>query len=307
VSLSLVNIGLNKLLLKGLAGGFDGFAETQSANAYKANAELQLKLKKQQTRLAELESQLEDEQSKQAEARETVQATERRLAALADEVEATDLALVNSEKARKVAEASLDEVGEKLAEVVASSGLLAGQKRKLEAENARMKAELEEAVEAARLAEGKLKKACEDAGRLAEELKSEQEYAQDVERSRAQAEQGCKEAQARLAEMEASAVKGGRRVVAKLERRVADLEAELEGEQRRGGEAVREARRAERAAKEAQEAGGEERRRREAMQEQLERLQARVRAYKAQIEETEELAAFNLSEFSLIGENGRKN
>lgn len=46
-------------------------------------------------------------------------------------------------------------------------------------------------------------------------------------------EQQVKEMQVRLDEAEAAALKGGKKVIAKLEQRIRDLEGECDGEQRR--------------------------------------------------------------------------
>lgn len=68
--------------------------------------------------------------------------------------------------------------------------------------------------------EVKLKKASEDAGRLAEELRLEQEYSLDLDKCKTYLEQQMKELHCRLADMEAQAISGGKRVAAKLEKRV---------------------------------------------------------------------------------------
>jgi len=62
-----------------------------------------------------------------------------------------------------------------------------------------------------------------DAARLAEELRQEQEHALQVERLRKGLEQQIKDLQTRLDEAEANALKGGKRIIAKLEQRVRSL------------------------------------------------------------------------------------
>ena len=62
-----------------------------------------------------------------------------------------------------------------------------------------------------------------DAARLAEELRQEQEHAIHVERLRKGFEQQIKDLQARLDEAEGNALKGGKRIIAKLEQRVSTL------------------------------------------------------------------------------------
>jgi hypothetical protein len=59
-----------------------------------------------------------------------------------------------------------------------------------------------------------------DAARLAEELRQEQEHALQVERLRKGLEQQIKDLQVRLDEAEGNALKGGKRILAKLEQRV---------------------------------------------------------------------------------------
>jgi chromosome segregation ATPase len=94
------------------------------------------------------------------------------------------------------------------------------------------------------------KKASADAARLAEELRQEQEHSQHVDRLRKGLELQLKEMQVRLDEAEAAALKGGKRIIAKLEERIRALEQELDGEQRRHAETDKNYRKVERRAKE---------------------------------------------------------
>lgn len=55
---------------------------------------------------------------------------------------------------------------------------------------------------------------------MAEELRQEQEHAVHVERLRKGLEQQVKDLQVRLDEAEGNALKGGKRIIAKLEQRV---------------------------------------------------------------------------------------
>lgn len=75
-----------------------------------------------------------------------------------------------------------------------------------------------------------------DAARLADELRVEQEHAQNAEKERKSMELAMKDLQGRLNEAEANALKGGKRTIAKLEERIRIMEQELETEQRRHAE-----------------------------------------------------------------------
>lgn len=102
----------------------------------------------------------------------------------------------------------------------------------------------------AKNSEEKAKKAMVDAARLADELRAEQDHAQTQEKLRKALETQIKELQVRLDEAEANALKGGKKVIQKLEQRVRELENELDGEQRRHADAQKNLRKAERRIKE---------------------------------------------------------
>merc|ERR1711877_64705 len=79
--------------------------------------------------------------------------------------------------------------------------------------------------------------------------------------------------------------------------RCRELEAELDSEQRRCGDAHKNFRKAERGIKEYTFKTEEDRKNAERMQDLVEKLQQQIRTYKKQIEEAEEIAAINLSKF----------
>merc|ERR1712029_576726 len=81
--------------------------------------------------------------------------------------------------------------------------------------------------------EDKAKKFMMDAARLAEELRAEQESAVIIEKERREQEAKTKDLQVQLDDAETNAIKWGRKMVAKLESRCRELEAELDSEQRR--------------------------------------------------------------------------
>merc|ERR1712020_816435 len=155
----------------------------------------------------------------------------------------------------------------------------------------------DEAHSEAREMEDKARRAMLDAAKLAEELRVEQDNAQGLERDRKDLENRAHELQISLDEAEANAIKWGRKMVAKLEGRAKDIEAELDGEQRRLGDATKNLRKCERGIKELTFRQDEDRKNAERMQELVDKLQQQVRTYKRQIEEAEEIAALNLAKF----------
>jgi len=136
-----------------------------------------------------------------------------------------------------------------------------------------------------------------DAARLADELRTEQELAQVFERDRKLYECQVKDMQTRLDEAETNALKGGKKAMNKMETRIRELESEVDAESRRSGDAQKNLRKSERRIKELTYASDEDRKNHERMQALVDQLQAKIKSYKKQIEEAEEIAALNLAKF----------
>ena len=80
-------------------------------------------------------------------------------------------------------------------------------------------------------------------------------------------------------------MKGGKRMLAKLESRVRELEVEVDNEQRRHAETQKNARKADRRLKELAFQADEDRKNQERMQELIDKLQNKIKTYKRQVEE----------------------
>merc|ERR1712224_139902 len=154
------------------------------------------------------------------------------------------------------------------------------------------------------------KKSMVDAARLAEELRGEQDVAQQMEKARKILEAQSKDLQQRLDEAETNALKGGKKAMNKMETRIRELESEMDAENRRLGDAQKNLRRSERRIKELSFASDEDRKNSERMQSLIDNLQGKIKTYKKQIEEAEEIAALNLAKFrqtqANVGEAGQR-
>ena len=157
--------------------------------------------------------------------------------------------------------------------------------------------EMDEMATESSLAEEKAKKSMVDAARLADELRQEQEFAIACERDKKLFEVQCKDTQAKLDESEINALKGGKKAVNKMETRIRELQSELEAEHRRFGDAQKNLRKSERRIKEIAYSSDEDRKNQERMQSLIDQLQCKIKTYKKQIEEAEEIAALNLAKF----------
>merc|ERR1711884_111952 len=130
-----------------------------------------------------------------------------------------------------------------------------------------------------------------DAARLADELKSEQELAQSLEREK------------RLLEAQTNALKGGKKAMTRMDTRIRELESELDAENRRNADSLKNLRKSERKIKELTYSQEEDRKNHERMQGLIDQLQGKIKSYKKQIEEAEEIAALNLAKYRQVQTN----
>ena len=107
-----------------------------------------------------------------------------------------------------------------------------------------------------------------------------------------------KDASNRLDEAEQNALKGGKKAIAKMETRIRELESEMDAENRRCTDAIKNLRKSERHIKELQYGQDEDRKNHENMQGLIDNLQQKIKTYKK--EEAEEIASLNLAKFRQV-------
>merc|ERR1712001_714218 len=205
--------------------------------------------------------------------------------------------LEQADRARRMTEQELSDTNEQLSDQTCVNQAIAGGKRKMEAEMQTLHGDLDEMASEAHLSEDKAKKAMVDAARLADELRTEQELAQCFEKDRKLFECQAKDMQNRLDEAETNALKGGKKAMNKMETRIRELESEVDAEARRMADSQKNLRKSERRIKELTYAADEDRKNHERMQALIDQLQSKIKSYKKQIEEAEEIAALNLAKF----------
>merc|ERR1719376_1370858 len=245
----------------------------------------------------DMQLRVEEEQRCASEYREQYGIAERMANALNGELEESRTLLEQSDRGRRQAEAELSDANESVAAQTAMANNLSLAKRKLEGELQALHADLDEMLNEARNSEEKSKKAMVDAARLADELRAEQEHAQNPEKMRKGFEVQVKELQVRLEEVEGNALKATKKAIGKLEARVRELESLHDDEARRHADAQKNLRKCERRIKELTFQSDEDKKNHERMQEHVDKLQQKIKTYKHQIEEAEEIAALNLAKF----------
>merc|ERR1719277_2213661 len=191
-----------------------------------ASVENQKVIKRYHGQIRDAQGKLEDEQRAKETVRDQLIANERRANSMQNALEEARTLLEQGDRARRITEQELSDTNEQLSDLTCQNQSIAGAKRKLESEMQTLHGELDEMVAEARLSDEKAQKAMVDAARIAEDLRQEQEIAQNFERSRKLLECQVKDTQQRLDEAETNALKGGKKAMNKMETRIRELESE---------------------------------------------------------------------------------
>merc|ERR1712170_166880 len=260
--------------------------ESNLERANAANADTQRSIKTYQLQLREAQAKLEDQQRAKEVAHE----------------EARTL-LEQADRARRMVEQELQDTNENLSDQTCTNQAIQGAKAKLESEIHTLQGDCDEMAGEASLSEEKAQRAMTDAARLADELRSEQELAQTLERERRLLEAQVKDMQARVDEAQTNALKGGKKAMTRMDTRIRELESELDAENRRNADSLKNLRKSERKIKELTYSQEEDRKNHERMRGLIDQLQGKIKSYKKQIEEAEEIAALNLAKYRQVQTN----
>merc|ERR1712059_233691 len=252
----------------------------EHANA--ANAESQRNIKIIQDNIRNIQAKYEEESRAKAVAQDNLIAADRRCNSNQNALEEARTLLEQADRNRRMVEAELADTNETLSDQTCQNQAISGAKMKCEQEMQTMGHDLDAMISAAR---------------LADELRGEQDISMTLERDKKLLEAQVKDAQNRVDEAEQNALKGGKKAIAKMETRVRELESELDAETRRCSDAQKNLRKSERHIKELTYQQDEDRKNHERMQALIDQLQGKIRSYKKQIEEAEEIAALNLAKY----------
>merc|ERR1719251_400605 len=89
----------------------------------------------------------------------------------------------------------------------------------------------------------------------------------------------------------------------RMDTRIRELESEMDAENRRNADSLKNLRKSERKIKELSFSQEEDRKNHERMQALIDQLQGKIKSYKKQIEEAEEIAALNLAKYRQVQTN----
>merc|ERR1711937_1084049 len=223
--------------------------------------------------------------------------SDRRANVLQGEVEESRALLDSAERGKKNVEAELQLSRGAVTEMNSVNAKAGAEKRRLEGDVHTAQAEVEDLLHQAKASEEKAKKAMDDAARLADELRAEQDHVSVQAKAKQALQRQLSELETNLGDANDSALRDGKSTLAKLESRVRELEMELGNVQAQTSDNMKAHMKAERKVKELQFQNDEDRKNQDRMSELANKLQAKIKTYKKQIEEAEEIAALNLAKF----------
>merc|ERR1712092_56061 len=223
--------------------------------------------------------------------------SERKANALQGELEESRALLDSADRSKKQCDMELAEARAAVNDMTTINSKAASEKRHLESAVHTVHAEIDDMLHQAKGSEEKAKKAMVDAARLADELRAEQDHAAAMEKGKRTLDTQIKELENRLAEANEAAAKGGRNAMAKLESRIREMEIELGGVQSKTSETYKSYQKSERRIKELNFQRDEDKKNSDRITELAQKLQQKIKTYKKQIEEAEEIAALNLAKY----------
>jgi len=262
--------------------------------ANKTIADYLREIKKLEAECGNLQSALDGEVAAKEEARNQLSIVQKKLSQAYAELDEVRAVLDATTRSKQSLEQELAEVQDRINDLNMQLGSLANAKRKIEGDYASLTSEYEESMLRLRTQEETLMKAMNDAGRLADELRQEQEHSAMIEGLRKGLECQVRDLQTSLEEAEAIALRSGKKLVAKMESRIRDLENDLNTEAKRHSETMNNAIRHERRAKELELQTEEDQKNMKRLQEMVEKLSNKVKLYKRKVEEAEEVACVSV-------------
>uniref|UniRef100_UPI00358FDCDE myosin-16-like n=1 Tax=Myxine glutinosa TaxID=7769 RepID=UPI00358FDCDE len=271
--------------------------EIKLEHANNSNVELTKTLRRLQQQIKELQQHIDEEMRHNEELREQQTLSERRISLITTEIEELRSGLETSERSRKLTESELSDTVTRYHEVHTMLQSVTMVRKKIEGDLQLLSAEHEEAMMQFRQLDERAKNAIIDATRLAEELKTEQNHTSHLEKIKRNMELHIKELTSKLDEAEQMALKGGKKMILKLEEKIRHMDADFEAEQKRHMETSKTLQRSERRTKELTFQVDEDHKNQMRLQDLVDKLQHKLKVYKRQVEEAEEQANSSMTRF----------
>merc|ERR1712127_742874 len=266
-------------------------------HANKAHSEGKKAMKRTHMQLGDVNAAIEEERKIKNEVLENLGLTERKANAMGGELEESKALLEAAIRGQRQVEQELIDTREQVSDVNASNTSLGNTKRKLENDIHQMQADLDNMLASCKNSEEKAKKAMVDAGRLADELRSEQDHSAVQDKAAKTTEMSLVEMQNKAEQASFTMARGAAQIPAKLEERAYNIEIELNHTIQHTDEVHKTITKGERRVKELLFQQEENKKNQDRITDLVEKLQQKIKSYKKQIEEAEEIAAINLAKY----------
>merc|ERR1712121_38580 len=247
--------------------------------------------------LSDVNAAIEEERKIKNEVLEQLGLTDRKANAMSGELEESKALLEAAIRGQRQVEQELVDTREQVSDITSNNTSLANDKRKLENDIHQMQADLDNMLASCKNSEDKAKKAMVDAGRLADELRSEQDHANAQEKAKRTTEVSLCEMQKKAEEASFAMARGAAQIPAKLESRVHEIELELNRTIQQTDEVHKTITKGERTVKELLFQQEENKKNQDRITDLVGKLQQKIKSYKKQIEDAEEIAAINLAKY----------
>ncbi|XP_071530231.1 paramyosin, long form-like isoform X2 [Panulirus ornatus] len=263
--------------------------------ANRSNIDLQKTVKKQSITLQELQAHYDELQRQLQQTLDQYGVAQRRIQALTAEYEEARANLEAAIRARRAAEMQYEEASVRIKDLTTINVNISNAKAKLEQELCVIAGDYDEVSKELRLSEERLSKTTVELKRTVELLHEEQERYVKIESIKKSLEVEVKNLSIRIENIEANALASTKRMVAKLEARVHELEVALDEERRLHQETIKLLRKKERNVKELVLQCEEDHKNIQILQETLDKTYEKINIYKRQLNEQESVSSTNLT------------
>ncbi|KAH9362511.1 hypothetical protein HPB48_015575 [Haemaphysalis longicornis] len=263
--------------------------------ANKQNLDLQKIIKKQAVQITELQAHYDEIHRQLQQCADQLAISQRRCQGLQAELDEQRVALESALRSKRAAEQSLEESQVRVNELTTINVNIAAAKNKLESELSALQADYDELHKELRVVDERCQRTIVELKSTKDILVEEQERYIKVESIKKSLEIEVRNLQVRLEEVEANALAGGKRVIAKLEARIRDVEIEMEEEKKRHAETQKMLRKKDHRAKELLLQTEEDHKTITMLNDAVEKLNEKVKVYKRQLNEQEGLSQQNLT------------
>ncbi|CAN5949997.1 unnamed protein product [Sphagnum jensenii] len=263
--------------------------------ANKQNIDLQKTIKRQALQITELQAHYDEVHRQLQQAVDQLGVAQRRCQVLQAELEEMRVNLEQALRAKRAAEQQYEEAVVRVNELTTINVNLASAKSKLEAEFSALQNDYDEVHKELRISDERVQKLSIELKSTKDLLIEEQERLVKLDSIKKSLEVEVRTLHVRIEEVEANALAGGKRVIAKLESRIRDVEIEVEEEKRRHAETEKILRKKDHRVKELVLQTEEDHKTISLLTESCDKLNEKVKVYKRQMQEQEGVSSQNLT------------